>query len=130
MPGQAEHDSVRTKDRAGAIVAAISREVVGIYSEFYGRGPSKAKTLWRDGLVICVLEEVFGRPEQILVEGGRFPQVRDHWQALHETFEPLLRTTIEGTTGFRVDASLAQVCSGGIAVETFILGEHLPAALP
>lgn len=130
MLDQTGHDSVRGTDRAGAIVADISREVVGIYTRFFGRGPTKAKTLWRDGVVICVLEEVFGRPEQILIDGGRFTQVRDHRQALHETIEPLLRAAIEGTTGYRVEACLGQVGIRGVAVETFVLGDRLPAALP
>lgn len=126
MPELTRDESV-PRDRSGAIVASISREVVGIYTRFYGRGPSKAKTLWRDGIVICVLEEVFTRPEQILIEGGRFAQVRDHRQALHETLEPLLRATIEEATGSRVDSCLGQVGIEGVAVETFVLGERLPA---
>lgn len=130
MSDLTQHDSVRNKDGSGALVATISREIVGIYSKFHGRGPAKAKTVWRDGIVVCVLEEAFGRPEQILVEGGRFAQVRDHRQALHETLEPLLRATIEATTGHRVEACLGQVEPDGVAVEVFVLGERLPAALP
>lgn len=130
MTEQTRNDSVQAKDRSGAIVAGISREIVGIYSRCYGRGPSKAKTMWRDRIVICVLEEVLSRPEQILIEAGRFEQVRNHRQALRETIEPLLRAAIEHATGHRVEACLGQVGAEDVAVETFVLGERLPAALP
>jgi uncharacterized protein YbcI len=130
MPNQTGQDAVLVKDRSGAIVAAVSRQVVGIYAEHFGRGPTKAKTVWRAGVVVCVLEDVFTRPEQVLIEGGRFAQVRNHRGALHETIEPLLRAAIEEMTGFRVKACLGQVGVEGVAVETFVLAERLPAALP
>lgn len=34
-------------------VADISREIVRLHSRLYGRGPTRAKTIWRDEIVTC-----------------------------------------------------------------------------
>lgn len=110
------------KERSGATVAAISRELVGVYAEYFGRGPTKAKTIWRDDLVVCVLEEVFTRAERVLVDGGRFDQVRLNRQAFQDEIEPLFRERIERLTGRAVLTCLSQVNRDGVAAELFVLG--------
>jgi len=118
------------RDASGAIVAMVSRQIVGIYAEYYGRGPTKAKTIWRDDIVVCILEDVFTRAEQLLVDGGRFDQVRLNRQAFQDQIEPLFREVVEKVTGRRVDACLSQVNVNGVAAEIFTLGDFLPPALP
>jgi uncharacterized protein YbcI len=110
---------------SGAMVAAISREVVGIYAEYYGRGPTKAKTVWREDVVTCVLEDAFTRAERVLVDGGRFQQVRDNRQAFQDAIEPLLREVLMKVTGRRVDSCLSQINDKGVAIEVFVLGPHV-----
>jgi uncharacterized protein YbcI len=113
------------EDISGSMVAAISREIVGIYAEYFGRGPTKAKTTWRDDLVVVVLEDAFTRAEHVLVDGGRFDQVRANRQAFQDQIEPLFRATIERLTDRRVVTCLSQVNRDGVAAEVFVLG---PAA--
>jgi uncharacterized protein YbcI len=117
------------RDASGAVVAMVSRQIVGIYAEYYGRGPTKAKTIWRDDIVVCILEDVFTRAEQLLVDGGRFDQVRLNRQAFQDQIEPLFREVVEKVTGRRVDACLSQVNVNGVAAEIFVLGDFLPPAL-
>ncbi|HVV91064.1 MAG TPA: Na-translocating system protein MpsC family protein, partial [Solirubrobacterales bacterium] len=85
-------------ERGGSAVAAISREVVHVHAEFYGRGPTKAKTIWRDEIVCCVLEDIFTKAEQMLVAGGRFEEVRSHRTAFQDQVEPLFRAGVEAIT--------------------------------
>jgi uncharacterized protein YbcI len=113
---------------SGAMVAAISREVVGIYAEYYGRGPTKAKTVWREDVVTCVLEDAFTRAERVLVDGGRFQQVRDNRQAFQDAIEPLLREVLMKVTGRRVDSCLSQINDKGVAIEVFVLGPHVASS--
>jgi uncharacterized protein YbcI len=115
------------RDGSGSVVATVSRRIVGIYAEYYGRGPTKAKTIWRDEIVVCILEDVFTRAELLLVDGGRFDQVRLNRQAFQEQIEPLFHEVVENATGRRVDACLSQVNRVGVAAEIFILGDFLPA---
>jgi uncharacterized protein YbcI len=120
-PGRVGHDG------SGAVVAKVSREIVGIYAEYFGRGPTKAKTSWHEDFVLCVLEDVFTRAERVLVDGGRFEQVRVNRQAFQEEIEPMFREAVEKATGRRVDACLSQVNQAGIAAEIFLLGPSLPS---
>jgi uncharacterized protein YbcI len=108
-------------EHSGAVVATISREVVGIYAEYFGRGPTQAKTFWREDLVVCILKDVFTRAEQLLVDGGRFTQVRAHRQAFQDEVEPLFCELIERATGRKVEAFLSQVSRQGVAAEIFTL---------
>jgi uncharacterized protein YbcI len=107
------------------MVAAISREVVGIYAEYFGRGPTKAKTMWREDIVTCILEDAFTRAERVLVDGGRFDQVRLSRQAFQDQIEPLFRETIERVTGRPVLSCLSQINRDGVAAEIFVLGPGL-----
>jgi uncharacterized protein YbcI len=112
-------------DRGGSLVASISRDIVRIHARFYGRGPTKAKTIWRDDIVVCVLEDIFTKAEQLLVDGGRFEDVRAHRTAFQDEAEPLFRAGIEAVTGRRVRSFLSQVAVDGSASEVFLLGAPL-----
>jgi uncharacterized protein YbcI len=63
-------------DAHGERLAAISNAVVGIYSECYGRGPTKAKSYVFDNYVLCVLEDMLTTVERTLVEHGEEDLVR------------------------------------------------------
>lgn len=117
-----------TRDGSGTDVATISRRIVGIYAEYFGRGPTKAKTIWRDDIVVCILEDVFTRAERLLAEGGRFEQVRLNRLAFQDQMESLFSGVVEEVTERRVEACLSQVSQAGVAAEIFMLGEHLPSA--
>lgn len=108
-------------------VAAISREIVQIHAEFFGRGPTKAKTVWRDEIIVCVLEEIFTKAEQLLVDHGRFEDVRSHRIAFQDEVGPLFRSSVEKVTGREVKSFLSQVSKDGVASEVFVLG---PAGAP
>jgi uncharacterized protein YbcI len=113
--------------RGGPLVAEISRDIVRVHARFYGRGPTRAKTVWRDEIVICVLEDIFTKAELLLVDGGRFEDVRLHRIAFQDEVAPLLRGGVEAVTGRRVRSFLSQVSIEGAASEVFILdGVALP----
>ena len=72
-------------------IAVISREIVQIHARFYGRGPTRAKTIWRDEIIVCVLEDIFTKAERMMVDGGRFQMVRANRQAFQDEAAPLFR---------------------------------------
>jgi hypothetical protein len=39
----------------GDVLTAISDGLVALLKEFYGRGPTRAKSYYQDDLVVCVL---------------------------------------------------------------------------
>lgn len=111
----------RGVDTGGSVVAEIAREIVRIHARFYGRGPTKAKCVWRGEVVVVILEEIFTQAEVLLTEGGRFEQVRSNRQAFQDQVEPLFRLAVEQATGRRVRAFLSQVTAEGVAAEVFVL---------
>jgi uncharacterized protein YbcI len=113
------------KERGGSLVADISRDIVRVHSRYYGRGPTKAKTVWRDEIVICVLEDIYTKAELLLIDGGRFEDVRLHRIAFQDEVAPLLRAGVEAVTGRRVRSFLSQVSIDGLASEVFVLGGPL-----
>lgn len=109
----------------GPIVAEISREIVRIHAQYYGRGPTRAKAIWRQDVVVVVLEEIFTRAEEVLMEAGRFEQVRSNRQAFQDEIEPLFKQVVEVATGRKVRAFLSQVTQEGIASEVFVLANDV-----
>lgn len=112
-----------------SIVAEISREIVKAHVKLFGRGPTKARTLWREEIVVVVLEEIFTTAENTLMEAGEFGHVRTHRQTFQDEIEPLFRGIVERSTGRGVRAFFSQINPDGIAVEVFLL-ESEPAAQP
>lgn len=109
-----------------SVVAEISREIVRAYAHYYGRGPTKARTTWKDDVVVVILEEIFTRAERTLLDAGHFEQVRATRQAFQDEVEPMFRQLVEQATGRRVRSFLSQVSRDGIAAETFVLERSGP----
>jgi len=104
-----------------SVLADISREIVRAHAQFYGRGPTKARTVWKEDTIVVILEEIFTRAELTLVEAGGFDQIRATRQAFQDQAEPLFRQLVEQATGRQIRSFLSQVNSDGIAAETFLL---------
>ena len=63
---------------AGEQLAAVTNAIVGLFREYYGRGPTKAKSyLLDDRILVCVLEETMTKVEKTLVENGHGDKVRE-----------------------------------------------------
>jgi uncharacterized protein YbcI len=78
----------------------ISREVLRIYEESYGRGAGRPDAIVADGWVIVMLDDLHLLPnEQFLVDNGKddvVTQVRTHYQRAIQTN---LRAAVERATG-------------------------------
>jgi uncharacterized protein YbcI len=61
----------------GGTRAAISNALVGLKKEFYGKGPTAAKTYFNDDWVFTVLEGGLNRNEETLLAAGEHRLVRE-----------------------------------------------------
>lgn len=86
----------------GDVLTAISDGMVGLLKEFYGRGPTRAKSYYQDDLVVCVLRGGFSRVEETLLQGGRGPAVIEQRMAFQELMRDRFEGVIEHATGRRV----------------------------
>ena len=75
---------------------------MGLLKEFYGLGPSRAKTYYEDDLVVCLLRGGFTRVEQTLLEGGRGSSVIQQRMDFQDLMRERFQTVIEQATGRRV----------------------------
>lgn len=88
------HDGHFEPDGLGDTLAAISRRVVGLYKEHYGRGPVRARTYWWSDLVVVLLRDGFTPLEKTLQQAGRgdvVERVRLEFQhAMREDFKRIV----------------------------------------
>jgi uncharacterized protein YbcI len=86
----------------GDVLTAISDGLVALLKEFYGRGPTQAKSYYEDDLVVCVLRGGFSRVEQTLLEGGRGAIVVQQRVEFQELMRERFEGVIQRATGRRV----------------------------
>jgi len=97
----------RTRDGDGtsfeSVRAEISREMVRLYKELFGRGPTKARTEFAGpDIVICSLENTFTPAERGLVELGEQQRLRDTRMYFQAATAEKFREIIERLTGRKV----------------------------
>lgn len=109
-------------------MAEISRAMVKLYKEQFGRGPVKARTSWAgDDIIICVLEDTLTPAEQNLRAMGEHQRLRDirlffQHASVRDFIEP-----VERATGRRVRAFTSALdTEEDVAIETFVL--HPPGS--
>ena len=95
--------AVRTKPEShGDVLTAISEGLVALLKDYYGRGPTQAKSYYEDDLVVCLLRGGFSRVEQTLLEGGRGESVIRQRMEFQELMRHRFEAVIEEATGRRV----------------------------
>ncbi len=92
----------RKPQNHGEVLTAISDGIVALLKEFYGRGPTRAKSYYEDDLVVCVLRGGFTRVEQTLLDGGRGAAVLEQRMEFQELMRDRFIEVIEAATGHRV----------------------------
>jgi uncharacterized protein YbcI len=95
-------DLQATPNAHGDVLTAISDGMVALLKEFYGRGPTRAKSYYEDDLVVCLLRGGFTRVEQTLLAGGRGSSVIQQRMDFQEVMRERFRAVIEEATGRQV----------------------------
>jgi uncharacterized protein YbcI len=90
------------KRRHGDELTAISDGLVALLKEFYGRGPTQAKSYYQDDLVVCVLRGGFTRVEETLRDGGRGSAVIEQRMEFQEMMRDRFEDVVEKATGRKV----------------------------
>lgn len=94
-----EADPQRHGAEHGALLTAISDGLVALLKDFYGVGPTQAKTYYHDDLVVCVLRGGFTRVEQTLREGHRGRAVIEQRMAFQEVMRERFEAVVHHATG-------------------------------
>lgn len=86
----------------GEELTAISAGLVALLKEFYGRGPTQAKSYYQDDLVVCILRGGYTQVEQTLRDGGRGSAVIEQRMQFQELMRERFEAVIEKATGREV----------------------------
>ena len=104
-----DHTTDVEAERGPTINAQISNAMVGLKKEFYGRGPTKAKTYVNDNYVFCILEGGLTRNEETLLAAGEEKLVREYRLRFQEVMAGPTTEAIERITGRKVVGYHSQV---------------------
>jgi uncharacterized protein YbcI len=112
-------DTPRT---GGEVFSRVSTALVGLHKEYYGKGPTKAKTFLVDDTLVCLLHGGLTVVEKTLIAAGRAGAVHDVRQSFQAAMkEPFIRL-VEEVTGRKVVAYLSSIHTDpDIAAEIFVL---------
>jgi uncharacterized protein YbcI len=110
--------------QAGEQLAAVTNGIVRLFSEYYGRGPTKAKSyLLDDRILVCVLEETMTTVERTLVENGHGGKVRDVRLTFQEAMAEEFMRTVSEALGRPVLSYHSQLTlEPDLGFEFFVLG--------
>ena len=110
-------------DRDLSVRAEISREMVRLYKELFGRGPTAARTDFANpDLVVCTLEHSLTRAERKLAEMGEHQRLRDTRLYFQYATDQEFCEVVERALGRRVRGFISGVDSKeDIATEVFYL---------
>ncbi len=118
-------DPDRSPDAAtdNGVLSTISNEMVQLYKDQFGRGPTKTRTQWAgpDTLVV-LLEQTFTPAERRLAQMGEHGRLRDLRMLFQYAELPRFCEPIERLTGRKVRAFVSGLdTEADLATEMFIL---------
>ena len=122
QPPEPELDS-----QSGApLLANISREMVRAMKQYYGRGPTKAKSYLIDDLLFVVMRGGILQAEKTLLDAGFSDTVREFRQKFENVMAEHLVGTIEQLTERRVVTYQSQILfEPEVIVEIFVFDHPL-----
>jgi uncharacterized protein YbcI len=108
MPDQHPAASEQDRDHNQSVRAELSREMVRLYKEQFGRGPTKARTEFAGpDLVICTLEKSLTPAEMSLATLGEHQRLRDTRLYFQYATEDRFRGVVERVVGRKVRAFIS-----------------------
>src|SRR4051812_48224719 len=114
--------TAESRDPGGGTRAAISNALVGLKKEFYGKGPTAAKTYFNDDWVFVVLEGGLTRNEETLLAAGEENLVRTVRLRFQESMTATICGAVEEVLGRRVVTYHSQIMFDPTrTVEMFLL---------
>ena len=119
------------RPRGGSLLAQISNAMVRIHKEHWGKGPTKARTIYAEDIVLTRLDQIFTQAEATLVRAGREEEVRNMRIAFQRELEHEFVGAIERLTGRKVQAFMSEIHAGtNMGIELFVLEPSGPPSDP
>jgi uncharacterized protein YbcI len=127
----AEGMPVDGRPRGGSLLAQISNAMVRIHKEHWGKGPTKARTIYAEDIVLTRLDQIFTQAEATLVRAGREEEVRNMRIAFQRELEHEFVGAVERLTGRTVQAFISDIhARTNMGIELFVLEPAGPPSDP
>lgn len=108
--------------QGGNLLASISNSMVRAMREYYGKGPTKAKTYMVDDYVICAMQDGLTTVEKTLLRAGKVDLVREVRQTFQNEMAAEFTGKIAELTGRRVLTYQSQILfDPDVSFEIFVL---------
>ena len=129
MDAEAQRDSLDGQpsesgaERQGLELSELSNAMVRLYKEQFGRGPTKARSVYAGpDAVLCTLENSFTRAEEALVRMGEHQRLRDTRMFFQYATLPEFCRPVEQFTGRKVRSFHSSIDTEveGMSTETFV----------
>jgi uncharacterized protein YbcI len=105
----------------GALLARISNEMVHAQKEFFGKGPTQAKSYMLDDMLIIVMRGGLTTAEKTMLRFGNEDQVREFRQLFENSMTEHLTGKMEDLTGRKILTYQSQVMfDPDVVVEMFV----------
>jgi uncharacterized protein YbcI len=112
--------------RGGELNAALTDELVGIHTDYAGRGPTSASTFYHGNAVVTLMHDVLTKAEKVLAQKGRADDVSEVRGLFRQEMEADFRAAVERLTGHKVLALLnGHHIEPDVATAIFILDDEL-----
>lgn len=106
----------------GEQLAAISTGLVKLHAEYYGRGPTKAKTYAVNDTIFCMLIGGFTTIEKTLIADGKADEVESVRRSFQGTMKQRFTEVVEAALGRTVIGYMSQIHTDpDVAIEVFLL---------
>jgi uncharacterized protein YbcI len=117
--GSSDHDGVSP-------LSALSNQMVRIYKEKFGRGPTRARSSFAGpNTVVCLLENTFTPAEKNLQAMGEHQRLRDMRMFFQYASAGDFTSAVEQTLGRRVDSFISGIDTNtDVACELFTLAQN------
>jgi uncharacterized protein YbcI len=104
------------------VLAEVTRDLVRLHSEYYGKGPTKARSHMINDTLISFLEGGFTTVEATLIDDGKSEAVHEMRRSFQMAMEDRFRAVVEKATLRKVIAYMSQIHTDpDMAVELFVL---------
>jgi uncharacterized protein YbcI len=111
----------------GELNSAIANAIVHIYSEYIGRGPTRARAFYRQEVIVVVMEEMLTTGERSLVAGGETESVLDVRKRYQHAMRDQMVHAVEDLTDCKVVAFMSDNnVDPDMTAELFVLDRPLP----
>jgi uncharacterized protein YbcI len=110
-------------DSRGTVLADVSRAMVQLHKDQFGRGPTKAQSRFAGpDILVCVLEAALTPAERNMAELGEGQRVRETRLAYQAATAATFRETVEAIVGRKIRAFMSAIdVEAEVAMEMFVL---------